>query len=469
MRTKIKVISELRKANDKNAEARSAVAALRAAGDNGDKMASAMQIAFDAATQVENLRSELVEIEDQEITDALIAKGANESAMSDDSGKRKSAEYRKAFSNYLRSSGFANLADTDRKLLLEMRALNTGANADGGYVVDTETMQTVQEESITWGALYALTQKLRTQRGNVIQWTVSNEGMQRGAIVGEAENHGKADTGFTLENMGAHKISSRIILVSDELLQDAYIDIAAYITAIARKRVDLGIDYYLVHGAGGDKEPKGILLQLRDSKKIATSGTSAANIMDSIIDVIHGVDPVYRGMPGFAVSVNDNTLKTLRKWKDSNGNPIYLHDPRADWSDTLFGKKLVIDNELPDIGTDGWVLAGDWNAVVVRLAGDMTVRRLDELYAETGQVGFLAWQRFGVVLTDKAAMAGGFTAANAGTPDRFGTTEVADIGGTAFNPVVSNAPNDKASNQQAAAGGSGTQSLSGETDDGFGS
>lgn len=469
MRTKIIVSGELRKANDANLAARQKLQELRSAATKDEaKIQEAMDDLFAKATKLDQLRSELVEIEDQEMTDALLAKGANEEAHEDKNGIRRKAEYRAAFNAYLRSASISDLSPEHRKLLNEMRAMNTGSNTEGGFVVDKETMTTVSEEKHTWGAIYALTQKLVTQRGNSIDWPVSEEGLTRGVIVGENENHGKSNSGFSQETMGAHKISSRIILVSEELIQDAFIDIANYVTAIARKRVDLGINYYIVHGAGGDREPKGVLLQLKSSKKIATSGTTPAAIFDSIIDVIHGVDAAYRAMPNFRVAINDKTLATIRKWKDDQGNPIYIRDPRADWPDTLFGEKLIIDNELPDIGTDGWVVAGDFSSLIVRLAGDMVVRRLNELYAETGQVGFLAWQRFGVVLMDKAAMAAGFTAANAGTPDKWGTTEAQDIGGTVFNPTVSNAPNDTAAHQQAAAGGgAGTQTTASETGSGF--
>lgn len=448
MKNKHKVIGALRSANAallaKRGELRSKL-------DKGETVDAAFNTEMLKLTEnVDELRSQLLEIEDQELTDSILAGHANEAAQDDKRG-RASGEYRKAFSQYLRSESVADLPQELRSKLSEQRALNTGANADGGYVVDTETLKTVYEEKITWGALYALVNKVRTERGNQITWPTSEEGLTRGVIIGENQNHGKSETGFGQEVMGAHKISSRIILVSDELLQDAFFDVASYITRIAVKRVDLGIDYYMLHGDGQANNPKGLLLQLKDSKKVSATGTTPAQIMDNVIDVIHAVDPAYRAMPNFRVAVNDKTLATIRKWKDNNGNPIYIRDPRADWPDTLFGEKLVIDNEIPDIGSNGWVFAGDWSAVTVRLAGDMAVRRLNELYAETGQVGFLAWARFGVVLEDKAAMAAGFVT-GAGTPDKFLTKEPADLSGQGDNVVVTNAPRDTSAKGSDASG-----------------
>lgn len=463
MKNKKKLIGQLRSANEALQLKRTE---FRSYADKGEQVPAELQAQYmNAADLVENLRSQIIEIEDDEITESLLASGANDRAQTNKEG-RSSAEYRSAFSQYLRSETIQDLPQDLRAKLNEMRAMNTGSNSDGGYLVDTETQKTVYEEQVTWGAIYALTKKITTERGNSITWPVAEEGLTRGVIIGEAQNHGKSETTFSSEIMGAHKISSRIILVSDELLQDSWFDIAAYVLRIARQRIELGMDYYLIHGSGGQNEPKGVLLQIKQSKRISAkpNATAPGEVMDAAIDVIHGVDPAFRKMPGFGVAVNDNTLKLMRKWKDADGNPIYLKDPRADWSETLFGEKLIIDNELPDIGNDGWILAGDFAAITVRLVGAVAIRRINELYAETGQVGFLAWQRFGVVLTDKAAMAAGVVN-NAGTPDKFVTKVPADLSGQGDNVVVTNPPRDTSAKGSNA---SGTANDGGTTPDGFG-
>lgn len=465
MKNKKKLIGQLRSASEALQAKR---AEFRGYTDKGEQVPANVQQAYmDAADLVENLRNQIIEIEDDEITAGLLAAGANERAQSNKEG-RSSDEYRQAFSQYLRSESLSDIPQELRTKLNEMRAMNTGTSADGGYLVDTETQKTVYEETVTWGAIYERTKKITTERGNAITWPVAEEGLTRGVIIGENQNHGKSDTTFSSEVMGAHKISSRIILVSDELLQDSWFDIAAYVLRIARQRIELGIDYYLIHGNGGANEPKGVLLQIRPSKRISAkpAADNAGQIMDSVIDVIHGVDPAFRKMPGFGVAVNDNTLKTMRKWKDADGNPIYVKDPRADWPETLFGEKLIIDNELPDIGEDGWVMAGDFQSITVRLVGAVAIRRINELYAETGQVGFLAWQRFGVVLTDKAALAAGVVN-DAGTPDKFSVKVPADLSGTGDNVVVTNPPRDTTA-KGSVASGTATDGGTGTQPDGFG-
>lgn len=359
----------------------------------------------------EELRNAIFMEEARRENEKILAMNDDNEEAHENRAGRANQEYRKAFANYLRHGYQSHMVSAeDKKVLSEFRAQNTQDPSLGGYVVDSETIQTVQEEKFTWGALFALARKLRTQRGNSINWPVSKEGLRRGVIVGEAQNHGKSETQFGSRVLGAHKMSSQIILVSDELIQDAFIDIAAYVTKIARQRVELGIDYYMVHGKGGENEPLGLLKSIPKNQRVnVTLPTDPAKrgeaIFDAFISVEHRVNSAYRKMPGFYRAISDSTLEVIRKWKDADGNPIYVRNPNADWPETLFGDRLVIDNELPALGENGCIIAGNFNSLVVREAGDMIIKRFDELYGETGQVGFLAWQRFGVVLEDESAFA----------------------------------------------------------------
>lgn len=364
---------------------------------------------YGALEKVEEVRGKILEEEEARELDRILAGDVNEKAHEDRKG-RENEEYRTALIDYLRNGSHASRESF--KALQEYRSMNTSTNEKGGYLVDTTTLNKVTESKFTFGAIYAICNKLKTQSGNPISWAVSKEGVTRGVIIGEEQSHGKSDTKFGTEVLGAHKISSQIILVSDELIMDAYIDIPSYITRIARRRVTLGIDYYIINGTGTN-QPSGLLIQIPNSMRTEVDLTAAAvgsqgyysAIYDGFIDLIHKVDAAYRSAGSYYIAVNDKTVATLKKWKDANGNPIYVRDVTRDWPESIFGWPLVIDNQLPDLGVNGAAIAGDFNAVIVREAGDMVVKRLDELYAETGQVGFLAWQRFGVILEDLAAMA----------------------------------------------------------------
>lgn len=350
--------------------------------------------------EMEGLRAAIVREEEQRSTDAVIAGQVREDVA--DEPKKTKVEARKAAINGYLRSGFSNLGEADRKILGELRALNTGAGADGGFTIDTETLATVVKEKISFGASTAQARTLNTGKGNPLNWAVSKEGAVKGVIVGEAANHGKQDTKFGQVNLGAYKISSQIILVSDELLTDSEIDMVAYIVDVARTRIDRGINSYIINGTGTD-QPKGLLLQITKNVEIQTSDLFT---WETLVDLYHGVDAAYRRQPKAAFGMHDKTLARIRKFKDDNGDPLYTRDLTATMPDRVLGMPAVIDNEFPEIENEvskGAIVFGDWNAFIVRRVNGMVVKRLDELYAETGQVGFLAFERFDCLLEDVAA------------------------------------------------------------------
>lgn len=346
-----------------------------------------------------NIRAAVLREEEQRSADAVITGNIRE--IADQPGKSKVEERQSALNTYLRS-GFMNTSDAERKILGELRAMNTGTGADGGFTIDTETLAKVVQEKISFGAATAQARTLNTGKGNPINWAVSKEGAVKGVIVGEAANHGKSTTTFGQVALGAYKISSQIILISEELLTDSEIDMVSYIVDIARKRIDRGINSYVVNGTGVN-QPKGLLPQIT---KVQTIANLAAFSWETLVDMYHGVDAAYRRQPKAAFGMHDKTLAIIRKFKNDQGEPIYTRDLTSDMPDRVLGVATVVDNEFPELAaaSTGAIVFGDWDALIVRRVNGMQVKRLDELYAETGQVGFLAFERFDCLLEDVAAM-----------------------------------------------------------------
>lgn len=336
-----------------------------------------------------------------------------------------------AFNAYLRS-GFNNLDEDTRGILKEIRALNTGTAAEGGYTVDVITLSKIIEEKISYGGVLSVMRRLPTAGGQKITWPVSTEGAVRGVIVGETENVGKSDTGFTQAELNAYKISSRVIQVSTELLQDSTFDIASYITRIARQRIERGKAYYVLNGTG-TAQPKGLKLQVAPSKTLTIKATQFG--FDALLALQSKIDPAYRSAPMCGWAMNDASLLKLQTVKDTQGNYIYSRDLTSAFPDRLFGKPVFIDPELPDIAATsvGAVFFGDMDNYVLREVGSPIIRRLDELYAENDMVGFLAFHRFDDILEDKASVAMLNTLATAPditfTNNATQSTEAVDISG----------------------------------------
>ncbi len=368
-----------------------------------NKATDEQRSALDAlSAEIEGLRDAIIREEEQRSTDAVLTGQMNESAA-DPEGKKYKVEARHAVMNAYLCRGFNGMTLEEKTTISELRAMST-TPAEGGYTIDTETLAKVVQEKISYGAALNQANTLQTGKGNPMNWAVSTEGAVKGVIVGEGQNHGKSDTGFTNVQLGAFKISSKVILVSEELLQDSEIDMVAYITNIARTRIDRGMNAYILTGTGVG-QPKGLLPSI--TKEVAIDNLSKFT-WETLVDLFHGIDAAYRVSPKRAFGMHDKTLAKIRKFKNTQGEPIYIRSLVTDKPDTILGEPVVVDNEFPEFKTDGKafkgsIVYGDWNALIVRRVSGMTVKRLDELYAETGQVGFLAFERFDCVLEDKAA------------------------------------------------------------------
>jgi HK97 family phage major capsid protein len=97
---------------------------------------------------------------------------------------------------------------------------------------------------------------------------------------------------------------------------------------------------------------------------------------------------------------HDGGLKMLKKIKvlqysgDTTGQPLWVPGLAAGQADTILGYPYVINQSMttPATGVKS-ILFGDFSKYIIRDVRDVTVIRLDELYAVLGQVAFLALSR----------------------------------------------------------------------------
>jgi HK97 family phage major capsid protein len=103
--------------------------------------------------------------------------------------------------------------------------------------------------------------------------------------------------------------------------------------------------------------------------------------------------------------MHDDSLKAIRKLKDSTGRPLFLpgYDGMAgSMADTLLGRPIYINQHVATMAANAKsILCGDFSRYIVRDALDIQMHRFtDSAYAKKGQVGFLAFSRHGGVLAD---------------------------------------------------------------------
>lgn len=121
--------------------------------------------------------------------------------------------------------------------------------------------------------------------------------------------------------------------------------------------------------------------------------TATANItFDDVMDLFYSVKSPYRKKSTFMM--NDSTVKALRKLKDNNGIYIWQPSVQAGQPDTVLNRPVVTSAYAPVIATGGKVIAfGDFKYYWIADRQGRSFKRLNELFAANGQVGFLGSQR----------------------------------------------------------------------------
>lgn len=317
------------------------------------------------------------------------------------------AEQRSAFLQYLRS-GMDGLNAEQRSMVLNMRAQGTSPNEAGGFTVPTTLQTRVIEALSTYGGIASVAHLLTTDNGAPISWVIGSGADEEGELIGENKAASEKDVAFGLGTLGAFTISSKIIRVPEQLIADSGIDMEAYLSTRIGNRCARTRNRLIIQGTGAGEngetpaQPKGLEVAAAVGKVTASA---SAFTWQEVNALIHSVDPAYRSAPKFRLAFNDSTLQSIEEMVDANKRPLWLPGIDADRPPTILKHQYVIDQAISSIGAGKkFMFAGDFDQLILRAVKGMTLKRLVERYAEYGQVAFLAFLRFGVVLQDTAAI-----------------------------------------------------------------
>ncbi|TNV14909.1 phage major capsid protein [Buttiauxella sp. B2] len=300
--------------------------------------------------------------------------------------------------------GASELSSEERKELRELRAQGVAPDEKGGYTVPDTFLAKVVEQMKAYGGIAGVAQILTTSDGRTMEWATADGTAEVGVLLGENEEAGEEDTDFGMDSLGALKMTSKIIRVSNELLQDSAIDMEAYLSRRIAERIGRGEARYLIQGtgAGTPKQPKGLAASVT-----GTTPTASATAVkwQEILALKHSIDPAYRRGPKFRLAFNDNTLKSISEIVDSQGRPLWLPDIVGVAPASVLNTPYVIDQEIDDIGAGKkFMYCGDFDRFIIRRVRYMILKRLVERYAEFDQTGFLAFHRFDCILEDTSAI-----------------------------------------------------------------
>ncbi len=357
-----------------------------------------------ANTELEKLdeqikREEQLRSLDQEFVDDNEQEQRNNSENDPEAAKVERRNL--AFDRFVRS-GFGELSTEEKQALKELRAQGTSPDEKGGYTVPTQMLNKIIDQMKAYGGIASVAQILNTSNGQDITWSTSDGTEEEGELLGENTAASEQDVEFGTAILGAKKLSSKIIRVSNELLQDSGVSIEAYLGSRIAQRIGRGEAKYLVKGtgAGTPLQPKGL-----DASVTGTVEASAAFGWKDINALAHKLDPAYRNGPKFRLAFNDDTLKNLKEMEDAQKRPLWLPSIAGVAPSTILGMQYVVDQAIDKMEAGKkFIFCGDFDRFILRRVTYMTLKRLVERYAEYDQTAFLAFHRFDCVLEDTSAI-----------------------------------------------------------------
>ena len=296
---------------------------------------------------------------------------------------RSTDAYIGAFWNAVRSAP-SLLSPENRRELQIVASQNTGTPDKGGYLVP------LQYETVLIQALENINIMRRLA-------TVTSSGVDRqipievdiGAAtwIDEEAQFPESDIQVGKTNMGAHKLG-RIIKVSEELLQDAFFDVPAYVADCFGRTFGRAEEQAFLLGNGTGK-PTGIIVDAQFGK---TAAAQAAVTADEVLDLYYSLRRQYRTSATWMVS--DTFIKAVRKLKDNDGQYLWQPSISAGTPDTLLGRPVETSDYMDGLAaTKIPAVFGDLKYYRILDRKGITMQRLNELYAATGQVGFRMYSR----------------------------------------------------------------------------
>ncbi|RYH03377.1 phage major capsid protein [Salipiger sp. IMCC34102] len=320
------------------------------------------------------------------------------------SAAAEEAPHQKAFAAYLRSGDDDGL----RGLSLDGKGMSTAVAADGGYLVDPKTSETVRGTLSSTASIRAVANVVSV---DATSYDVLIDHTEMGAgWANETDATPETDSPqIDRITIPLHELSA-LPKASQRLLDDSAFDIEGWLAQRIADKFARSEAAAFVGGDGVDK-PKGILAypvvenELWDWGYLGTvaTGTDAGlGDGDAIVDLVYALGAEYRANATFVM--NSRTAGLVRKLKDADGRFLWSDGLASGEPARLMGYPVLIAEDMPDPGQDALPIAfGDFGAGYT-VAERPDLRVLRDPFSAKPHVLFYATKRVGGGVSDFAAI-----------------------------------------------------------------
>lgn len=280
-------------------------------------------------------------------------------AMGDDP-RKGDPEHKSAWSTYMRRGDDSGIAR------LDLKSVNVGTEAQGGYVAPPELDRLIEQRLMASSPMRQIA-TVRQTSATVFRKPVSLGTTSAWA----AETGSRAETTAPQLDLLEFPAAELYAMpaATQTLLDDAYADVDEWLADEVEQSFSAQESTAFVTGDGSNK-PKGFLSydMIADASHawdkigfILSGGAgafAASNPADKLIDLVYALKSQYRANARFVM--NRRTVSAVRKLKDGDGN--YLWRPgAAGESASLLGYAVTEIEDMPDIAANSFSIGfGDF-------------------------------------------------------------------------------------------------------------
>lgn len=282
--------------------------------------------------------------------------------------------------------------------LIQRRDLSAVTGAGGAVTVPEGFINSLEVNMLAYGGMLQVADVMRTETGNDLPWPTADDTSNEGTQLGESSSIGDSvDPTFAAMILGAYKMSSKLVKVPTELIEDSAFNLISQLGMWLGERLGRVQNRKTTTGNGAGT-CKGVVTA-------ATLGVTAASATaiaaDELIDLEHSIDPAYRNNSA-RYMFHDNILLHLRKLKDGEGRYMFQSNLAQGAADTFNGRPFTQNQHMASSVATGekTILFGDFSKYKIRQVRGVRLKRLVERYADTDQEGYVAFLRMDGNLLD---------------------------------------------------------------------
>lgn len=309
------------------------------------------------------------------------------------------AKHAEAFSDYMRH-GIAPEGVKASSDGLEVRAMSTDSNPDGGYLVRPALSNMVMTRVFETSPMRLLA-NVETTSSKSIDVLIDDQ-EAGGRWVGEGASGGQTDTPqLGQKELVAHKLEADPRITSEQI-QDSYMDVESWLGNKVADRFARLQNTAFVTGDGVAK-PRGFLTYAawatagtyeRNKIEQIISGSAATVTADGFIALQNALKEAYQA--GASWTMKRTTFGEALKLKGTDNyffSPVLLRDGQA--SMQLLGKPVTFMDDMPAVGANTLAVGyGDFGQAYTVL-DRVGLQVLRDPYTNKGFVTYYTTQRVG--------------------------------------------------------------------------